>query len=174
MYEDRDQQPKNLNWDIFLSEPIYIKSHHLTTPHVTTNAFHVAIMKLTIEDLNLQQIWLLKEAGTNQHTRQKRDGAFLRNYQKTSISQAEDGTYTARFLWKLDHPQLPINFTRRTSSLQARQTESPSQYYLRPSEEGLHRETVATIASPLPPCQIGLCHNPIRVAFDSSCRQGKG
>ena len=93
----------------------------------TTNGFHVAVMTLTIGDPNLQQFWSLEETGTIQHITQGKDGAFLHQYQTTSISQAKDGTYTARFPWKLDHPYLPSNFTvceRRIRSLIARLMES--------------------------------------------------
>jgi len=81
-----DQQPNNLSlvWT-------YISSA------TTTYGFHVTVIKLTVEDPNLQQFWSLEKAGTGQHTTQKMDKVFLRNYQATSISQDQDGTYTARF-----------------------------------------------------------------------------
>ena len=162
---------------------------HQVSLHPIISAFHVAIMQLTIEDPNLQQFWSLEEAGTSQHTTQERDGAFLHNYQTTSISQAEDGTYTARFPWKSDHPHLPTNFTvceRRTRSLLARLTESPSLLHLynniisdqvkRGFIERLSSDHPQTQAHYLPhhPVKKDSVTTPIRVVFDGSCRQGKG
>ena len=112
-----------------LSGPIY----QVPPQCFTTNGFHVAVMKLTVEDPNYQQFWSLEEAGTSQHTTQEMDEAFLRHYQATSISQDQDGTYTARFPWKSDHPYLPSNFTvclRRTQNLVSRLTESPTLLHL--------------------------------------------
>ena len=90
-------------------------------------------MKLTVEDPNYQQFWSLEEASTSQHTTQEMDEAFLCHYQATSISQDQDGTYTARFPWKSDHPYLPSNFTvclRRTQNLVSRLMESPTLLHL--------------------------------------------
>ena len=91
------------------------------------------MMTLTIEDPNLQQFWSLEETGTVQHITQGKNEAFLQQYQTTSISQAKDGTYTARFPWKLHHPYLPSNFTvceRCTRNLITRLMESPALLHL--------------------------------------------
>ena len=74
-----------------LSGPI----HQATPQRTTANAFHIAVMNLSIEDPNPQQFWSLEETGTVQHTTQGADRDFLYQYQTNNISQAKDGTYTA-------------------------------------------------------------------------------
>ena len=78
------------------------------TPQCTTTSFHVAVMKLSV-DSDPIQFWSLEETGTVPHTAQETDGDFLWRYQRSSISQAKDGMYTARFSWKsqtipISHP----------------------------------------------------------------------
>ena len=65
-------------------------------------------MKLSV-DSDPIQFWSLEETGSVSHTAQETDGDFLWRYQRSSISQAKDGTYTARFPWKsqiipISHP----------------------------------------------------------------------
>ena len=54
--------------------------------------------------------------------------AFITEYQSTCISRQADGSYVARFLWKPNHPPLPINRTlceKRTRALARRLAMSP-------------------------------------------------
>lgn len=168
-----------------LSGPI----HQVPPQHFTMNGFHVAVMKLTVEDPNFQQFWSLEETGTSQHTKQEMDEAFLRNYQATCISQGQDGTYTARFPWKSDHPYLPSNFTvclRRTQNLVSRLTESSTLLHLynniildqekRGFIERLPSDHQRSNVHYLPhhPVKKDSVTTPIRIVFDGSCRQEKG
>ena len=90
-----------------LSGPI----HQVSPQHSNTNAFHVAVMKLSIgKDTNIQEFWSLEAAGTSQQATQHTDETFLHSYQTANITQAQDGTYIAKFPWKSDHPYLPSNF----------------------------------------------------------------
>ena len=62
---------------------------HQVSPHWSaTNAFHVAILKLTIEDPNIQQFWSLEEAGTSQHTKQKKGYTNTRHPVSVKVKMA--------------------------------------------------------------------------------------
>ncbi|XP_032230025.2 uncharacterized protein LOC116613569 [Nematostella vectensis] len=53
---------------------------------------------------------------------------FLTNYQATSITRDEDGTYIAGFPWKEEHAPLPTNFSiceRRTRATARRLHQTP-------------------------------------------------
>ena len=168
-----------------LSGPI----HQATLQRTTANAFHIAVMNLSIEDPNPQQFWSLEETGTVQHTTQGVDRDFLYQYQTNNISQAKDGTYTARFPWKSDHPHLPSNFAvceKRTRNLVSRLMETPSLLHLyndiisdqekRGFIERLSSDHQSKQAHYLPhhPVKKDSVTTPIRIVFDGSCRQGKG
>ena len=158
------------------------------TPQCTTTSFHVAVMKLSV-DSDPNQFWSLEETGTVPHTAQDTDGNFLQRYQKTSISQAKDGKYTARFPWKSDHPHLPSNFSvceSRTRNLVSRLKESPTLFNLY-NHIILDQEKRGFIERLSPDHQLKQVHylphhpvkkhsttTPIRIVFDGSCRQGKG
>jgi len=62
---------------IFIGYLLNIRGDGPTAQQSKLNVFHVAVMKLTVEDPNLQQVWSLEEAGTSQHVVQEMDGAFL-------------------------------------------------------------------------------------------------
>ena len=153
------------------------------TPQCTTNSFHVAVMKLSV-DSDPNQFWSLEETGTVPHTAQETDEEFLQQYQRTSISQAKDGTYTARFPWKSDHPHLPSNFSvceSRTCHLVSRLKESPTLFNLydyiildqekRGFIEKLSPDHQLKQAHYLPhhPVKKDSTTTPIRIVFDGSC-----
>ena len=168
-----------------LSGPI-----HQVIPHcATTNAFHIAVINLSVEDPDPQQFWSLEETGTVKPALPSTDEDFLHQYQSTSINQAKDGTYTARFPWKPDHPYLPSNFAvceRRTRNLVSRLTQSPALLHLyndiiSDQEKGGFIERLSSDHQPeqvhyLPhhPVKKDSVTTPIRIVFDGSCRQGKG
>ena len=168
-----------------LSGPI-----HQVIPHcATTNAFHIAVMNLSVEDPDPQQFWSLEETGTVKPALPSTDEDFLHQYQSTSINQAKDGTYTARFPWKTDHPYLPSNFAvceRRTRNLVSRLTQSPALLHLYNDiiSDQEKRGFIERLLSDHQPEQVHyLPHHPvkkdsvttpIRIVFDGSCRQGKG
>lgn len=92
----------------------YLLSGPVSSPASQSNtmsSLHVATMSITTtEESDLDRFWSIEEAGTTQTSPKKQDIAFIQHYQTTCISQATDGTYTAKFPWKPDHPPLPSNF----------------------------------------------------------------
>ena len=144
-------------------------------------------MKLSV-DSDPNQFWSLEETGTVPHTAQETDGDFLRRYQRTTISQAKDSTYTARFPWKSDHPHLPSNFSvckSRTCNLVSRLKESPTLFNL--YNIILDQQKRGFIERLLPDHQLKqahyLPHHPVKkdsittlihIVFDGSCQQGMG
>ncbi|XP_032227965.2 uncharacterized protein LOC116611657 [Nematostella vectensis] len=68
------------------------------------------------DEFDLQQFWSLESMGISPNA-DPPEKNFLTNYQATSITRDEDGTYIAGFPWKEEHAPLPTNFSiceRRT------------------------------------------------------------
>ena len=59
------------------------------------------------EEVDLHQLWSIEATGTDSH---EPSPDFLKSYQSKDISRLSDGTYTAKFPWKDDAPQLPSNY----------------------------------------------------------------
>lgn len=170
----------------------YLLSGPVSSPLSQSNAtssLHVATMSITTtEESNLDRFWLIEEAGTTQTSPKKQDIAFIQHYQTTCISQATDGTYTAKFPWKPDHPPLPSNFEicqKRTRHLIARLAESPVTFQLY-NNIITDQEARGFIEKVPPNCQSTNAHylphhpvkkdsttTPIRIVYDCSCRQSK-
>ena len=57
---------------------------------------------------DLQRFWEVEDAGV---TTNLSDKTFLEQYSSSHITWQEDGSYTARFPWKDDHPPLPNSYS---------------------------------------------------------------
>ena len=76
---------------------------------------------------NLEKFWSIKVIDTDTVTRSP-DLTFLQSYQESAISCTTEGTYVARFPWKVDKPHLPSNFATckgRTLTLVNKLKKSP-------------------------------------------------
>jgi len=78
-------------------------------------------MMLTLlpTEFNLERFWDLESVGVtppNDHS----EDSVLNRYSTSCVTRDDDGAYIARFPWKLDHPELPTNYTvakQRTKQL---------------------------------------------------------
>ena len=112
---------------------------------------------------------------------------FLQSYIDSSITHQPDGSYTARFPWKVGHPPLPTNHRtceKRTRSLAYRLAQTPDllQTYNNIADQE-RRGFIERVASPQP---SDSCHyiphhtvrkdsptTPIRIVYDCSCHHSK-
>ena len=160
-------------------------------PLQLSNALHVVTMSITTENPNLDRFWSLEETGTTLNDSQGKDSTFLCHYQSTCISQAPDGTYTAKFPWRPNRPHLPSNFNicqKRTKALIGRLAESPALLHLYNEIIGDQEargfiekvptspDTQSTNIHYLPhhPVHKDSVTTPIRIVYDCSCRKDKG
>lgn len=58
------------------------------------------------EDKQLEKFWSLESLGITQPTSINDKSNLSRKYQQSAISLEDDGSYTAKFPWKDDHPRI--------------------------------------------------------------------
>ena len=135
---------------------------------------------------NLEKFWSVEAIGTDTSTTSS-DSAFLKFYQDSAISRTSEGTYVAKFPWKVDKPDLPSNFLTckgRTLTLVNKLRKSPEllQLYnsiIKDQEQRGFIERVnddyTTDVHYLPhhPVKKDSVTTPIRIVYDCSC-QGSG
>ena len=93
-------------------------------PLVTTGQFlamtnNVTMLTLSPTEFNLEHFWDLESVGVTPPTDHSED-SVLNRYSTSCVTRDDDGAYVARFPWKLDHPELPTNYTvvkQRTKQL---------------------------------------------------------
>ena len=85
-------------------------------PGVLSDSTSSALLQITSEvptsELplpNLEKFWSVEGIGTDTVTKSL-DLTFLQSYQESAISRTSEGTYVAKFPWKVDKPDLPSNF----------------------------------------------------------------
>ena len=95
-------------------------------PHsVVTNLLSIAVNH-DADEQDLQKFWTVEDAGV---TADNPDKKFLDCYSETHITRQDDGSYSAMFPWREDHPPLPDNLhicLGRTRSLVHRLAQSPA------------------------------------------------
>ena len=116
------------------------------------------------------------------------DKEFMTEYQRTCITQETDGSYTARFPWKPNHPPLPSNFTLcegRTRALAHRLAASPSllttynNILIDQERRGFIEKINSPVANsyshyiPHHAVKKESVTTPIRIVYDCSCHQSK-
>ena len=158
-----------------------------TSQPTTTNMSHIAIIPKEVSKPTTEQFWLLETAGTLDEDVQRNDDTFLQIYQQTCITQNSDGTYTARFPWKPNHPYLSTNFTtayKRTKSLISRLAQTNLlNIYNDIIMDQVRRGFIEQVDSAEPfmnthylphhPVRKDSQITPIRIVYDCSCCQGK-
>ena len=132
---------------------------------------------------NLDKFWSVEGIGTATVTKSP-DLTFLQSYQESAISRTSEGTYVAKFPWKVDKPDLPSNFAtckRRTLTLVNKLRRSPEllQLYdgiIKEQEQRGFIERVNDDATndvhylPHHPVKKDSLTTPIRIVYDCSCR----
>ena len=141
-------------------------------PQATTSIFLQMTSTVIPEEPNLENFWTVESVGTNINVPSV-DLTFLHAYQQSSITQAPEGQYIARFPWKEDKPYLPTNINickKRTTTLIHKLKQTPEVLNLydniikdqekrgfieRVNDDYIDDNTLST-----PSCsQEGLCHN---------------
>ena len=105
-----------------LSGPAPITAGQFIT---TTNS--VMMLTLLPNELSLERFWDLESIGVTPPGDISED-KVLDNYSTSCVTRDHDGAYVARFPWKLDHPDLPTNFTvakQRTNQLVKHLSQTP-------------------------------------------------
>ena len=143
--------------------------------------FHTSV--LDTADYDLQRFWMIESTGTSTTSDKSNSNYILHSYVKSHISRLPDGSYTARFPWKPDHPPLPTNYAlceRRTRSLVNKLLQTPELLatYSNILNEQVSRGFIERVHSPFP---IANCHyiphhavrkdsltTPIRIVYDCS------
>ena len=135
---------------------------------------------------NLEKFWSVEGIGTDTVTKSA-DLTFLKLYQESAISRTSEGTYVAKFPWKVDKPDLLSNFATckgRTLTLvnKLRKSSKLLQLYdgiIKEQEQRGFIERVddgddaaATDVHYLPhhPVKKDSVTTPIRIVYDCSCR----
>ena len=85
-------------------------------PNILSSSTSSALLQITSampsEDPllpNLEKFWSVEGIGTD-NVAKSVDLTFLKSYQELAISCTNEGTYVAKFPWKVDKPDLPSNF----------------------------------------------------------------
>ena len=76
-------------------------------PNYPTNMLNV--LQFHQEDDQIERFWNLESLGITDKDSPVDETRFIREYQQTAISREQNGSYTAKFPWKKDHPPLPTN-----------------------------------------------------------------
>ena len=156
----------------------------------TANVLNITIytQHIEIEDGDLQKFWAIESTGMSSLTVNESDKEFFQSYIKSSIRRQPDGSYMARFPWKVSHPPLPTNrktCEKRTRSLAYRLAQTPNllQTYNNIFIDQEKRGFIERVTSP----KISdSCHyiphhavrkdsstTPLRIVYDCSCHQSK-
>ncbi|XP_065902509.1 uncharacterized protein [Dysidea avara] len=143
------------------------------------------MLTLLPNHLNLERFWDLESVGVIPPDDISED-KVLDNYSTSCVTCDHDGAYVARFPWKLDHPDLPTNFTvakQRTNQLVKRLSQTPellkvySRIIAEQEAKGfiecLDDQSTHTSVHYIPHHVVekDSTTTPIRIVFDCSCRQ---
>ena len=154
-----------------------------STKQQAATVFHVSEQPV----LDAELFWTMESAAISPSLIDP-DKKFMTEYQKKCITQETDGSYTARFPWKPNHPPLPSNLTLcegRTRALAHRLAASPnllttySNILNDQERRGFIEKINSTVVN-------SYCHyiphhavkkesptTPIRIVYDCSCHQSK-
>ena len=69
--------------------------------------FHTVVQP--IEESDIYKFWDVESTGTLSNTELSSNSQFLTSHLKSLVECQSDGSYTARFPWKDNHPSLPSN-----------------------------------------------------------------
>ena len=154
------------------------------TTDTSTSTLHVATLQTN--EYDLQRFWAIEGSGASSSCNAARES--IQSYIDSSISRNNDGSYTARFPWKENHPSLPTNklvCEVRTRALVNKLTQTPKllQAYDNILNEQERRGFIEQVPSP---SLTKNCHyiphhavrkdsttTPLRIVYDCSCHESK-
>ncbi len=168
----------------------YLLSGPVTSTASTRNSNHPTNMLNVLlshheEDDRIERFWNLETLGITETEPPIDENSFIREYQQTSISREQDGSYTARFPWKRDHPPLPTNnivCEKRTRATIKRLNQTPGLLHTYGSiiKEQEERGFIEKISDTVPnhnvhyiphhPVKKDSPTTPIRIVYDCSCK----
>ena len=152
--------------------------------HVSTTLVHIFHVSATSTDTtcHLEKFWQVESAGVTTPLQKTTDQQFLKSYIDSCVTPQPDGSYSVKFPWKPEHPQLPSNYSvceKRTRGLVRRLAADPSllQTYGQIISEQLERgfiEKVTTASKkahyiPHHPIKKQSSITPIRIVYDCCC-----
>ena len=138
------------------------------------------------EQFDLERFWRIESVGVQPNSEETPD--FLKYYQDSSI-MLEDGRYSARLPWRLEHPPLPSNSEitkQRTRSMIRKLTADPEKLrmYNDIIQEQQSRGFIERVNNP--DTTNGVCHyiphhavlkdsttTPLRIVYDCSFKKGE-
>jgi len=93
--------------DYLLSGPIP------SATHVSTTLVHLLHVNATsnVTTCNLEKFWQVDTVGVTTPLQTTTDQQFLKSYINSCVTPQPDGSYSVKFPWKQQHPQLPLNYT---------------------------------------------------------------
>ena len=137
------------------------------------------------DECELERFWPIESIGIESRTNGNHYSTFLHDYINSSIARTPDVTYKATFPWKEEHPPLPFNYTvceKRTCSMVRRLSKTP--HLLKAHGDIVADQEkqgfIAVDEANLPNSAHYISHHPvkkesstipIRIVYDSSCRQ---
>ena len=137
------------------------------------------------EDDQIERFWNLESLGITDKDSPVDETRFIREYQQTTISREQNGSYTAKFPWKKDHPPLPTNHIvceKRTRATIKRINQTPDLLrkhgaIIKDQEERGFIEKISSTASnynshyiPHHPVKKDSPTTPLRIFYDCSCK----
>ena len=164
-----------------LSGPVASTSN---TRNYPTNMLNVMLSHRE-EDDRIERFWNLETLGITEPDPHIEENSFIHEYQQTSISRERDGSYTARFPWKKDHPPLPTNnivCEKRTRATIKRLNQTPDLLHtygtiIKEQEQRGFIEKIPNTANnhnvhyvPHHPVKKDSPTTPIRIVYDCSCK----
>ena len=158
----------------------------ITTGQFLATTSSAMMLTLLPTEFNLERFWDLESVGvTPPHDHP--ENSVLNHYSTSCITRDDDGAYVARFPWKLDHPELPTNYTvakQRTKQLVKRLFQAPElvKVYSRIIKEQESKGFIERVDDqptshtsvhyiPHHAVEKDSTTTPIRIVFDCSCRQ---
>jgi hypothetical protein len=185
MVEEPHKMAKALH--ILTEAPLEKTSHNLRQFWLSINILHVMISHYK-EDQQLETFWSLESLGITRPTTNNNGSSLSREYQQSAISCEDDSSYTAKFMWKDNHPALPSNFSicqKPTRSTVQRLSRSPEllQTYGTIINDQLEKGFIEKIPDSIPtsnshyiphhPVRKISSTTPIRIVYDCSCHQSQ-
>ena len=163
----------------------YLLSGPLTPPHQCLENSKTSVFHISAHSEQTDVFWNIESVATSPDPIDPHK-TVMAEYQKTCVSREADGSYTARFPWKLNHPTLPTNLTlceKRTRALARRLATSPHLLitYNNILNDQKQRGFIEEVKLP---AVTSNCHyiphhavkkesptTPIRIVYDCSCHQ---
>ena len=89
----------------------YLLSGPLTPRREQSKHYAASVLHVSTQPVVDTQLFWTMESTATLPTTINPDKEFIKEYQRTYITREADGSYTAQFPWKPNHPPLPTNLT---------------------------------------------------------------